>query len=97
MRDSVRRYDAVGRYGGEEFLIVLPGCDESNAVSHAERLRAAVRRVTVETSLASVHPSVSLGVVATNWHTSLDIGDLIQAADAALYRAKKRWTKSSRG
>ena len=88
MRDSVRRYDAVGRYGGEEFLIVLPGCDESNAVSHAERLRAAVRRVTVETSLASVHPSISLGVAVSNRHTSLDIGDLIQAADAALYRAK---------
>jgi diguanylate cyclase (GGDEF)-like protein len=88
MRNSVRRYDAVGRYGGEEFLIVLPGCDESNAVSHAERLRAAVCRVTVETAAASVHPSVSLGVVVSNRHTSLDIGDLIQAADAALYRAK---------
>ena len=88
MRDSVRRYDAVGRYGGEEFLIVLPGCDESNAVSHAERLRAAICRVTVETSLASVHPSMSVGVVVSNRQTSLDIGDLIQAADAALYRAK---------
>jgi diguanylate cyclase (GGDEF)-like protein len=88
MRGSVRRYDAVGRYGGEEFLIVLPGCDESNAVSHAERLRAAICRVTVETSLASVHPSMSVGVVVSNRQTSLDIGDLIQAADAALYRAK---------
>ena len=82
--NSVRRYDAVGRYGGEEFLIVLPGCDESNAVSHAERLRAAVGRVAVETPLASIHPSVSLGVVVSNRHSSLDIGDLIQAADAAL-------------
>ncbi|HEY1784156.1 MAG TPA: GGDEF domain-containing protein, partial [Pirellulales bacterium] len=88
MRNSVRRYDAVGRFGGEEFLIVLPGCDESNAVSHAERLRATVRRVTVETPMASVHPSISLGVVVSNRHTSLDIGDLIQAADGALYRAK---------
>ncbi|HEX4146058.1 MAG TPA: diguanylate cyclase [Pirellulales bacterium] len=88
LRNTVRRYDAVGRYGGEEFLIVLPGCDESNAVSHAERLRAAVNRVTVETAVAKVHPSVSLGVVVSNRHTSLDIGDLIQAADTALYRAK---------
>ncbi len=88
MRSSVRRYDAVGRYGGEEFLIVLPGCDESNAVSHAERLRAAVGRVAIETPLAVVRPSISLGVVVSDRHTSLDVGDLIQAADAALYRAK---------
>jgi two-component system, cell cycle response regulator len=88
MRSSVRRYDAVGRYGGEEFLIVLPGCDESNAVSHAERLRSAVGRVAIETPLAIVHPSISLGVVVSDRHTSLDVGDLIQAADAALYKAK---------
>jgi diguanylate cyclase (GGDEF)-like protein len=88
MRSSVRRYDAVGRYGGEEFLIVLPGCDGANAVSHAERLRAAVGRVAVKTPLATIHPSISLGVVVSDRHTSLDIGDLIQAADMALYRAK---------
>ncbi len=88
MRDTVRRYDAVGRYGGEEFLVVLPGCDESNAVSHAELLCAAVGRVAVKTPSASIRTSVSLGVVVSNRHTSLDIGDLIQAADAALYQAK---------
>ena len=39
MRDSIRPYDAIGRYGGEEFLILLPGCDEESTFGQAERLR----------------------------------------------------------
>ena len=88
MRNALRRYDAVGRYGGDEFLIVLPGCDESNSVSHAERLRTAVSRVVVETPSASIQVKISLGVVVSNRQSSLDVGELIQSADAAMYRAK---------
>lgn len=88
MRNALRRYDAIGRYGGDEFLIVLPGCDESNSVSHAERLRAAVSRIVVETPSGSIQVKISLGVVISDRHSSLDVGELIQAADAALYRAK---------
>ena len=88
MRDSVRRYDSVARYGGEEFLIVLPGCDPSNALGHAERMRAVVARIAVETPHGLVRPTMSLGVAVADNHIRPDAFGLIQAADVALYRAK---------
>lgn len=89
MRGSIRRYDSVGRYGGEEFLIVLPGCDACNAASHAERLRAAIARAIVDTPRGRISPTASLGVAVADRQSLSDACDLIQAADAALYRAKK--------
>ncbi|MEX0676925.1 MAG: diguanylate cyclase [Pirellulales bacterium] len=89
MREFVRRYDSVGRYGGEEFLIVLPGCDACNAVSHAERLRAAVARVVVESPRGNISTTGSFGVAVAGQRSSADACDLIQAADQALYRAKQ--------
>jgi diguanylate cyclase (GGDEF)-like protein len=89
MRESTRRYDSVGRYGGEEFLIVLPGCDASNAVSHAERLKSAVSQISLDVGSGTIRPTVSMGVaVADKFHPSTAI-DLVQLADAALYRAKR--------
>jgi diguanylate cyclase (GGDEF)-like protein len=42
MKSAARSYDSIGRYGGEEFLVVLPGCDPTAALNHAERLREAI-------------------------------------------------------
>lgn len=88
MRESTRRYDSVGRYGGEEFLIVLPGCDASNAVSHAERLRAAVAEIRLEVGDDTICPSVSMGVAISNKHHPATAIGMVEAADSALYRAK---------
>jgi two-component system cell cycle response regulator len=88
MRCSTRPYDSVGRHGGEEFLIVLPGCDATNAVSHAERLRAAVGRVCVETYRGPVRITASMGVALAEGH--VDVASLVRMADGALYQAKHR-------
>jgi diguanylate cyclase (GGDEF)-like protein len=89
MRESIRRYDSVGRYGGEEFLIVLPGCDPCNAASHAQRLRAAIARAIVETPRGNVSLTVSFGVAVADKHSFSDACGLIEAADMALYKAKQ--------
>ena len=87
MLHTVRVYDTVGRYGGEEFLMVLPGCDKEGALGHAERLRAAFQKP-FDLPDASVSVTLSLGVVAISTAKDIDAGSLIRAADQALYRAK---------
>ena len=77
-----------GRDGGEEFLIILPGCDSSNALCHAERMCAAVSRVMLETPAGVVRPTISLGVAVCDKRSYVDPLDLVATADAALYRAK---------
>lgn len=86
MRSSMRVYDEIGRYGGEEFIAVNPGCDMTGAISVAERIRATVGQDTIDTFDAPIPVTASLGV-AINGEGS-DADSLIRAADAALYRAK---------
>jgi two-component system, cell cycle response regulator len=86
MRCALRAYDSIGRYGGEEFLIVLPGCTTEAAVAVAERARACVASP-VRVGEVDIPLSVSLGVASTRT-AGEDPDGLIQAADSALYRAK---------
>lgn len=82
----LRPYDSVGRYGGEEFLIVAPGCGLAEACELAERVRSHVAGCNITVGGSSVAVSLSLGV-ATGQAAS-DVEKLLQAADAALYQAK---------
>ena len=91
MRQCTRRYDTIGRYGGEEFVIVLPQCAESEVQSVAERIRQTVCKLPYETKEGPVPVSVSLGAT---WikpsEQECTEEDLIRVADQALYDAKRK-------
>lgn len=99
--ETVREYDTVGRFGGEEFVVVLPLANDADALAIAERVRASIEQLhvsdfvddTVSISGAPVGASaddglaVSIGVSCAP-HDGDDISTLLLAADSALYRAK---------
>lgn len=84
LRGGLRVYDMVGRYGGEEFLAVMPGASLDTAMAAAERLREAVVG-TVQTPDGGP-VTVSVGVAA--WRAGEPVDDLLARADHALYQAK---------
>ena len=88
MNRVLRPYDAMGRYGGEEFLIVLPGCDQAGTVTAAQRMRQVVQEAEITTPAGNILVTVSLGAV-TGEGPSIDSDELIKNADTALYRAKR--------
>jgi diguanylate cyclase (GGDEF)-like protein len=88
MKASVRAYDSIGRYGGEEFLFILPGCDGYDASSQAQRLQKCITGDPVELPKLSISFTLSLGVVSKSDPRVEDLDPLIQAADEALYQAK---------
>lgn len=88
MQAGVRSYDPVGRYGGEEFLILLPGCDCSDTREKAERLRSAMSRAPILTEAGELKITMSIGGVASADWPMDTANQLLQMADAALYRAK---------
>jgi diguanylate cyclase (GGDEF)-like protein len=88
MRQSIRKYDSIGRYGGEEFLILLPGCDEQTTFAQAERLRTRLEEERIYLPDASIGLTASFGCTCAppNSHISPEV--LIGRADKALYLAK---------
>jgi two-component system cell cycle response regulator len=89
LMNAVRADDTVGRYGGEEFLIVLSGCSGLVLKERAEQVRSAIGCLAFATSHGAIPVSVSVGVVTIeNWDKSLSIEPYLKQADAALYQAK---------
>jgi diguanylate cyclase (GGDEF)-like protein len=88
MRSVIRRYDSVGRYGGEEFIVVLPGCDGPSAWLQAERVREAFAGRACQAGAQSIPITCSIGVASHSAEFPPDSDALIRSADAALYSAK---------
>jgi two-component system chemotaxis family response regulator WspR len=86
---GLRAYDRVGRYGGEEFLIVLPNCGREQAGKLSERLRQSVADTPMNAGGKELHVTCSLGVAFADTPNGIGVAALVQAADEALYRAKQ--------
>jgi diguanylate cyclase (GGDEF)-like protein len=88
LRGAMRTYDSLGRYGGDEFLAVIPGCDPEGVARFAESFRARIDRKAVETPEGMIPVTLSLGLVALANLRDVKAETLVRVADAALYRAK---------
>jgi diguanylate cyclase (GGDEF)-like protein len=87
LRHNMRPYDQVGRYGGEEFLVVLPNCDLEQATMQAERMRARLHASSMTIEGDEIRVSASFGVtVSDGSERSPDL--FVRVADEALYQAK---------
>jgi diguanylate cyclase (GGDEF)-like protein len=87
LRAELRPYDQVARYGGDEFVLLLPGSDEEVAMQVAERIRDAVAAEAEPGSRLELAGACSLGVA--QWHEPLDAAALLEHADRALMLAKR--------
>ena len=87
-RACLRRTDVFGRYGGDEFVVLLPETEEPGAVLMAERIRRALEAAEIKTGTGPVRVTVSIGIAARSGQTEA-LDTLIAQADAALYAAKQ--------
>lgn len=84
---ELRPYDVLGRYGGEEFMVLLPGCELRAGAVVAERLRKCFADSPFQVDKLAIEVTASFGIVCSSQpHGSLEM--LVDAADSALYRAK---------
>lgn len=88
LADELRGYDAVGRFGGEEFVAVLPDIDATGAQHAAQRLRRRIEALRVETRGAALSVTASIGVALCPEHGNT-LDDVLRAADDAMYEAKR--------
>jgi two-component system cell cycle response regulator len=90
LRSELRAYDLAGRYGGEEFLLILPTCNLAIAARRAEQLRLAIAKDPIRTQFGALPITLSMGVTVSSRESAFSGDELLQQADYALYRAKER-------
>jgi two-component system, cell cycle response regulator len=88
LQQSVRSYDMVGRYGGEEFLVALNRCDPRSAMARADNLRMIICGKPITARGKPLSITISIGLALSSEYREADVDEIIRKADAALYAAK---------
>ena len=87
---ELRSADTIGRYGGEEFIILMPMTNAEQAYSLAERIRMAVATTNVQTEKGDIFVTLSIGIVEKNYTLPLEsVEEIFKRADEAMYAAKE--------
>lgn len=89
MRVALRSYDLVGRFGGDEFLVVLPNCGRANAIEVADRIRRAFVDSPILILKGALTLTLSIGVATTQRERRSNAADVVRAAEIALEEAKR--------
>jgi len=89
MQSDMREYDSIGRYGGEEFLVILPGCDEKNTISQATRMCRHMASQPIFAHDMELRLTASFGATSAPAGVGVAPEFIIRHADTALYRAKE--------
>src|SRR6185369_9520350 len=89
MAAVIRPYDSIGRYGGEEFLIVLPGSDSKSTAIVANRVMTSLNLEPIDVNGVKISITGSFGVVASDASHAVGWKSLISSADQALFKAKR--------
>lgn len=95
LKKSMRIYDKIGRYGGDEFIAVFPRCGNKQIRSVAERLRIAVSSEKIDTSTGPLKITISIGGTCSENYPSISSEELLKASDKALINAKKKGRNNS--
>lgn len=88
LKKVLRSNDFLGRWGGDEFVVLLPEANASAACEVAEKLLKTFNEMTISIADQSIHASISIGIASLPEHT-VDTGELMAFADAAMYKAKE--------
>ena len=89
LKSDLRNYDGVGRFGGEEFLLILPGCDLAMTTRRAEDIRQFVADTEIATAEGIMRATISMGATSADSGDTSGVESLLNEADKALYLAKR--------